>query len=157
MEAELKEQQTFSNASVRIINRGRVLRLLFQEGSMTQLEIKNRLNLSGPTVTQILQFFKEAGLLREGDEIPSSGGRKPRPIEFCYRSFFAVGVEIRRHHVDVQVMDLKGKTEAGTVRRLVFEDSGAYWRQVNDIVRETVGSGPRARSEERRVGKECRL
>ena len=57
MEAELKEQQTFSNASVRIINRGRVLRLLFQEGSMTQLEIKNRLNLSGPTVTQILQFF----------------------------------------------------------------------------------------------------
>lgn len=144
MEAELKEQQTFRNASVRIINRGRVLRLLFQEGSMTQLEIKNRLNLSGPTVTQILQFFKEAGLLREGDEIPSSGGRKPRPIEFCYRSFFAVGVEIRRHHVDVQVMDLKGKTEAGTVRRLVFEDSGAYWRQVNDIVRETVGSGPRA-------------
>ena len=83
MEAELKEQQTFSNASVRIINRGRVLRLLFQEGSMTQLEIKNRLNLSGPTVTQILQFFKEAGLLREGDEIPSSGGRKPRPFEFC--------------------------------------------------------------------------
>ena len=36
---------------------------------MTQLEIKNRLNLSGPTVTQILQFFKEAGLLREGDEV----------------------------------------------------------------------------------------
>ena len=57
MEAELKTQQPFSNVSVRAINRERVLQLLFKEGSMTQLEIKNRLNLSGPTVTQILHFF----------------------------------------------------------------------------------------------------
>ena len=61
MEAELKTQQPFSNVSVRAINRERVLQLLFKEGSMTQLEIKNRLNLSGPTVTQILHFFKEIG------------------------------------------------------------------------------------------------
>ena len=59
MEAELKTQQPFSNVSVRAINRERVLQLLFKEGSMTQLEIKNRLNLSGPTVTQILHFLRK--------------------------------------------------------------------------------------------------
>ena len=57
MEAELKTQQPFSNVSVRAINRERVLQLLFKEGSMTQLEIKNRLNLSGPTVTQICLLY----------------------------------------------------------------------------------------------------
>lgn len=74
MEAELKEQQTFSNASVRIINRGRVLRLLFQEGSMTQLESKNRLNLSGPTVTQILQFLRRRAYCGRGMRFPLRAG-----------------------------------------------------------------------------------
>jgi len=140
MEAELKTQQPFSNVSVRAINRERVLQLLFKEGSMTQLEIKNRLNLSGPTVTKILHFFKEIGLMREGEEIPSSGGRKPRPIEFCYQAFHVAGVEIRRHHVDVQILDLKGNVAEGTVRRLNFEDSDAYWSQVNRIVHEAADS-----------------
>ena len=61
------QEQAVSNMSVRRINRVRVLKLLFRAGSLTQMDIKNQLGLSGPTVTQALQFFTGLGLLREGD------------------------------------------------------------------------------------------
>ncbi len=139
------QEQAVSNMSVRRINRVRVLKLLFRAGSLTQMDIKNQLGLSGPTVTQALQFFTGLGLLREGDEMPSSGGRRPRLIEFCYDAFYSVGVEIRHHHVDIQVIDLRGTVVVGKVYRLVFENTAEYWQRVNALIKETVAAAPVSR------------
>lgn len=136
------QEQAVSNMSVRRINRVRVLKLLFRAGSLTQMDIKNQLGLSGPTVTQALQFFTGLGLLREGDEMPSSGGRRPRLIEFCYDAFYSAGVEIRHHHVDIQVIDLRGTVVVEKVYRLVFENTAEYWRQVNALIKQTVAAAP---------------
>ena len=136
------QEQAVSNMSVRRINRVRVLKLLFRAGSLTQMDIKNQLGLSGPTVTQALQFFTGLGLLREGDEMPSSGGRRPRLIEFRYDAFYSAGVEIRHHHVDVQVIDLRGTVVVGKVYRLVFENTAEYWQRVNVLIKQTVAAAP---------------
>ena len=134
------QDHAVSNMSVRRINRVRVLKLLFRAGSLTQMEIKNQLGLSGPTVTQALQFFTGLGLLREGDEMPSSGGRKPRLIEFCYDAYYSAGVEIRQRHVDIQVIDLRGTVVVGKVYRLPFENTAEYWQHVNALIKATVAS-----------------
>lgn len=139
------QEQAVSNMSVRRINRVRVLKQLFRAGSLTQMDIKNQLGLSGPTVTQALQFFTGLGLLREGDEMPSSGGRRPRLIEFCYDAFYSAGVEIRHHHVDIQVIDLQGTVVVGKVYRLVFENTAEYWQRVNVLIKETVAAAPVSR------------
>ena len=136
------QEQAVSNMSVRRINRVRVLKLLFRAGSLTQMDIKNQLGLSGPTVTQALQFFPGLGLLREGDEMPSSGGRRPRLIEFRYDSIYSAGVEIRHHHVDIQVIDLRGTVVVGKVYRLVFENTAEYWQRVNALIKQTVAAAP---------------
>ena len=136
------QEQAVSNMSVRRINRVRVLKLLFRAGSLTQMDIKNQLGLSGPTVTQALQFFTGLGLLREGDEMPSSGGRRPRLIEFRYDAFYSAGVEIRHHHVDIQVIDLRGTVVVGKVYRLVFENTAEYWERVNALIKQTVAAAP---------------
>lgn len=136
------QEQAVSNMSVRRINRVRVLKLLFRAGSLTQMDIKNQLGLSGPTVTQALQFFTGLGLLREGDEMPSSGGRRPRLIEFRYDAFYSAGVEIRHHHVDIQVIDLRGTVVVGKVYRLVFENTAEYWQRVNALIKQTVAAAP---------------
>ncbi len=136
------QEQAVSNMSVRRINRVRVLKLLFRAGSLTQMDIKNQLGLSGPTVTQALQFFTGLGLLREGDEMPSSGGRRPRLIEFRYDAFYSAGVEIRHHHVDIQVIDLRGTVVVGKVYRLVFENTAEYWQRVNVLIKQTVAAAP---------------
>ena len=136
------QEQAVSNMSVRRINRVRVLKQLFRAGSLTQMDIKNQLGLSGPTVTQALQFFTGLGLLREGDEMPSSGGRRPRLIEFRYDAFYSAGVEIRHHHVDIQVIDLRGTVVVGKVYRLVFENTAEYWQRVNALIKQTVAAAP---------------
>ena len=136
------QEQAVSNMSVRRINRVRVLKLLFRAGSLTQMDIKNQLGLSGPTVTQALQFFTGLGLLREGDEMPSSGGRRPRLIEFRYHAIYSAGVEIRHHHVDIQVIDLRGTVVVGKVYRLVFENTAEYWQRVNALIKQTVAAAP---------------
>ena len=136
------QEQAVSNMSVRRINRVRVLKMLFRAGSLTQMDIKNQLGLSGPTVTQALQFFTGLGLLREGDEMPSSGGRRPRLIEFRYDAFYSAGVEIRHHHVDIQVIDLRGTVVVGKVYRLVFENTAEYWQRVNALIKQTVAAAP---------------
>ena len=98
---ELVASKKVSNISVRLINEQRILQQLYWNGGQTQLTLRNELRLSSPTITQALQAFKEAGLVLEGPEAASSGGRKPRLITFNYSAFHAVGVEIRRHHIAV--------------------------------------------------------
>ena len=71
------------NKDIRSYNRINMLRLLFDEGALTQADIKKRLKLSGPTITQNIQEFMAKGLLQEGSEQESSGGRRPHLIEFC--------------------------------------------------------------------------
>ncbi len=65
MDIKQDNQIIVSNIDVRTANRIRVLQLLFNEENLTQMDIKNRLHLSGPTVTQAVQLFMGAGLVRE--------------------------------------------------------------------------------------------
>lgn len=75
------------NKDIRSYNRINMLRLLFDEGALTQADIKKKLKLSGPTITQNIQEFMAKGLLQEGSEQESSGGRRPHLIEFCYNTW----------------------------------------------------------------------
>ena len=138
MDIKQDNQIIVSNIDVRTANRIRVLQLLFNEENLTQMDIKNRLHLSGPTVTQAVQLFMGAGLVREGKEMPSSGGRKPHLIEFCYDAYHAVGVEIRKHHADICVIDLHGRVTARKVYHILFENNDTYWKQINELIHETM-------------------
>lgn len=129
-----------TNSSLRTSNRKRVFDLLFDAGELTQAEIKERTGLSGPTVTQSLYFFKDRKLFTEGEVQASSGGRKAHAIAFDYQAFYAVGVEIRVHHVDIRIIDLKGKLHSSKVYRLVFANNGKYWDEVNRLVTSQINS-----------------
>lgn len=123
---------------IRSYNRINMLHLLFEEGALTQADIKKRLRLSGPTVTQNIQEFMAKGLLQEGAEQESSGGRRPHLIEFCYNTYHVAGIEIRRHHVDVQVINLHGDTVYAEVKRIAYENTPQYWEQLNLLVKTIV-------------------
>ena len=137
-----RDAGAISSSAVRINNRVRVLRFLHEAGSATQMDIRNTLRLSGPTVTQTLQLFKEIGLLSEGEGMPSQGGRKPRPLVFRYGAYHSVGVEIRRRHVDVRAVDLAGNAVAGETFRLPYTGDEAYWRAVDARVESVLAKRP---------------
>ncbi|MBR0473421.1 MAG: ROK family protein [Erysipelotrichaceae bacterium] len=117
--------------SLKTINMQNIFELVYKEGSLLQNEIRDRSGLSGPTVSACLQYFRKVGVFIEGEELASSGGRKPRLIAFNYGFSYAVGIEIRMNHVDIRILNLKGEVVAGNVYRLAFKHEAAYWSQVS--------------------------
>lgn len=120
--------------SLRLLNLSRILNLVYSAGSLTQAKIKERSNLSGPTVIQCIQYYKEKGIFYEGKALASSGGRKPTLICFNYNYRYAVGVEIRRHHIDVSIINLKGECIAFKTEKIVFEQSNEYVKKISNLV-----------------------
>ena len=127
-----------NTSSLRLLNLYKVVSLLYQAGSMTQAQIKTESGLSGPTVIQCIQHFKEKGAFYEGKALASSGGRKPTLICFDYNYRYAVGVEIRRHHVDISIMNLKGECIATRTERLIFEQSREHLQAIGRIIDELI-------------------
>ena len=124
--------------SLRLLNFSKIIELVYTKGSITQAQIKEQTGLSGPTVIQCIQHFKEKGVFYEGKALASSGGRKPTAICFNYDYRYAIGVEIRRHHVDVAVMNLKGECIASKTERLVFEQSKEHLDAIGRIIDELI-------------------
>ncbi len=117
-------------------NLQRVFQLLYWEKELTQQEIKESLQLSSPTINQALQNLRKSGMIENGSEEKSSGGRKARRIAFNYKSAFSVGVEIRRHHIEIVVIQLDGICVANVVKELDFNNNEKYWKKINSYIKE---------------------
>jgi len=129
---------TANSTSLRLLNLNKVLNQVYAAGSLTQAKIKEKSHLSGPTAIQCIQFFKEKGIFYEGKALASSGGRKPTLICFNYNYRYAVGIEVRSHHIDVAIVNLKGECVILKTVRLPFEQSSAYLKEVSRIVDELI-------------------
>ncbi len=117
--------------SLKTINMKTVFDLLYQEGSLSQTEIRERTGLSGPTVSACLQYFRKNDIFIDGKELASSGGRKPRLVTFNYNIRYAVGIEIRKNHIDICILNMKGKLISNNTHRVSFSHDEAYWNKVS--------------------------
>lgn len=132
--------------AVKHINETRILQLLYRRGELTQIELKQELNLSSPTIIQAVQGFRKMGILVDGEAMESSGGRKPRKIAFKYDALHAVGVEIRRHHIEIVVVDLKGCVVSSRTLRLNYENTSEYWTAINNYIKDLLRELPQVRT-----------
>ncbi len=98
--------------SIKLANRKVILDLLLQERILTKQEISERTGFSFPTVSNSIGSLLQQGLVREAGTADSTGGRKPKLIEFNPNSRFAFGVTIQgqgirvvRSNIDMQIVD----------------------------------------------------
>ena len=98
--------------SIKLANRKVILDLLLQERILTKQEIRERTGFSFPTVSSSINGLLQQGLVREAGTADSTGGRKPKLIEFNPNSRFAFGVTIQgqairvvRTNIDMQIVD----------------------------------------------------
>ena len=122
--------------AIKKANLQRVFQLLYWEKELTQQEIKENLQLSSPTINQALQNLRQIGIIENGSEEKSSGGRKARRIAFNYKRTYSVGVEIRRHHIEIVVIQLDGTCVSSVVKKLNFSNTAKYWEQINNWVKD---------------------
>ena len=125
-----------NNLSVRRRNRQAVLKILYQNQTMTRKDIADRLGLSFPTVTQILSELEDEGLVRTIGQQASTGGRRAFLNAIVTDSRAAVGLSLSMHWVELVLMNLSRAAVATEEHRIIFENTPAYWQTVVSLVEE---------------------
>jgi predicted NBD/HSP70 family sugar kinase len=86
-----------------------VLRLIWQERTISRAEIARRADLSRSTVSEIVGAILPSGLVTEGGPGESLGGRRPIMLHFEDDACAILGVEMGASHVAVALTNLRGR------------------------------------------------
>lgn len=93
-------------AETRRTNRRLILDILRREGPRSRVELRHATGLSGAAVTMLITDLMDDGLVFEGDQQKSSGGRRPVSIQIDYASRYSIGVKVMSHSVEAVLTDL---------------------------------------------------
>lgn len=85
-----------------------VLEFIWHHRQVSRAEIARTLGMSRSTVSDLVGRLLETGLVAEGAEGPSRGGRPPTLIVFQDDAHVILGVDMGATHVSVAVTDLRG-------------------------------------------------
>jgi predicted NBD/HSP70 family sugar kinase len=106
----MRERSEGSLASLRRLNRRRVINALRQHGRISRAEIARRTGLSRSTVSSLVSDLQSDGLVVEREEPGAAhgehGGRPPILLSFDASAGAAVGIDFGHSHVRVAVADL---------------------------------------------------
>ncbi len=113
------------------INKISIINYIYSSSGVTQQMIAKRLNISMPTVIQNLKELRGKNLLVETTTLESSGGRRPRLIEYNYNSYNSIGIMIRPKKYVIVLLNLKGEVKTSASYKCKFENTSKYWKNIN--------------------------
>lgn len=122
------------NADIKRVNRGKILKYLLDNGSASRQELVQNLELSLPTVIQIVKELMERGLVTEVGEYNSTGGRKAKVLGVSKGLYFAVGAEITKHSLQLVLVDMNHDVLDAQRFRYPYEDTTAYYIGIGERV-----------------------
>jgi len=85
-----------------------ILSLLGRAGPMSRADVARELDISPPTVTQVVKRLLDQGLVEELDHGPSRGGRRGQLLGLVGTSARAVGVKVATDHLAIVEARLDG-------------------------------------------------
>ncbi|MFW6030903.1 MAG: ROK family protein [Halanaerobiales bacterium] len=97
-------QRTIRNHNYRLI-----LKLIKNDGPISRAELAKKANVSGPTVSKIIDHFMELELVKEGKPTESSGGRKPIPLIFNSSAGYVLGIDVGGTNIKAALANLDGE------------------------------------------------
>jgi predicted NBD/HSP70 family sugar kinase len=101
-----------SASLMRRLNRSAILDLIREEGTIARTQIGRRLSLSLPTVMRIVADLIEAGLVVDGGDTESTGGRPRALLKFNGRAAAVVGIDLGGTQMFGSLADLGGNIQA---------------------------------------------
>ncbi len=126
-------------------NSDNVYALFFKQDVVSKPQIGKTLGLSNPTVIANVAALLDAGLIKKASTFASQGGRPAVGYSLVSDAKTAVGVEIRRHHLCIAEVDLKGCIIKSARHRLNCAASAEYAEELVKKVSEFIESLPRGR------------
>src|SRR5829696_5445331 len=138
----MRERSEGSLASLRRLNRGRVIDALREHGMVSRADIARRTGLSRSTVSSLVSELQSDGLVVEREEPGAAhgeqGGRPPILLAFDASAGAALGIDFGHSHVRVAVSDLSSNILA---ERAATMDTDHAARHGLDVALELIGAG----------------
>lgn len=132
--------QKIINNEIRQKNRTGIFSLFRHHAQLSRQDIVGALDLSLPTVTHNLEELKREGLITQTGSIGNTGGRRARAYSLIANARTAIGLDITRHHVTAVAVDLQGTIIASRRRRLDFERTDEYYKELGAMVQQIVAA-----------------
>ncbi len=123
-----------NNREVKRINRNLVFRYINSQEKTSKPDIAKTLNLSIPTIMQMVNELKADGLLAEVGEYASTGGRKATAISSIKHLYYAVGIDITQNHIGFVLTDLSGNVKGHKRIQCEYKDMPSYYMQLKEQV-----------------------
>ncbi|MHB0875169.1 MAG: ROK family transcriptional regulator [Anaerolineae bacterium] len=122
---------------IREYNRWLVANLLRREGPLSRVDIAQRLGLSAPAVSRIVETLIGEGYVQEIGLGPASVGRRPRLLQVRADAGTALAIDLRRvTQVEVGIVDIMGNLHASRRRDLPSLDPEAVVATIGDLADE---------------------
>ena len=120
----------FSGRDIRLKNKMRVLRHIYQRGSATKQQLAEALGMSLPTVLQNIKELTSEGLIRPSGPLQSTGGRKAMALAPVENARLSVGVGVWKHHIELLLLDLSGREVRMARHPLSYRSHPQYYRDL---------------------------
>jgi len=110
-------------------------------GSSTIPDLSAFSGISIPKTTSMVNELIEDGLLAEQGKIDSTGGRRASIFGLVASSCYFLGVDVRRYHINIGLLDFK-KSTVRIDERIPFEltNTEAAYQQLIGIIRQFIDS-----------------
>jgi N-acetylglucosamine repressor len=137
---------------IRAINRALVLQLIRLEGPISRAAIARATGLTQVTVGTITAALMAHGLVDEGAQAPSTGGRPGTLVHLVPHSYFAIGMKVMETHIVGAVTDLEAGAVAEADLPIGDTDPVSVVKAISQLVDLLIGRAGTARSKILGVG-----
>ena len=127
-------------AMLKVNNKRKILEYIYSLKKTTPYMIAEKLNLSRPTIAQILKELTEDQLVCMGGFAQSTGGRKANMYVFNASGKIAIGLELVIDHFEMIAVDLYADMLKYERVSLPFLNSDDYYAKVADSVNAFIAS-----------------
>lgn len=104
---DLREENISGVAFKNFELKKRIIGYFATVGNATIPDLAKEINLSVPKVTTLLNELTSEGLARDYGKLDSTGGRRPSLYGLASESGFFLGVEVKRTHINIGLLDFK--------------------------------------------------
>jgi len=125
-----------NNSEVKKINKNNVFRYINCREHASKPDIANALDLSTPTILQIVNELIAEGYVIEVGEYASTGGRKATAIATVKEISKALGIDITQNHISLVLTDLSGEVLNHKRIYYPFYDEEDYYKELGMFVNE---------------------
>lgn len=118
------------------LNNRAVFELIAKEGPQSRVGISDKLQLSRPSVSRIVEGLLQSALVEEGDTIASKAGRRQVLLDINPHAGTVVGIDLRVSKVRLMISDLRGRPLGRIEESTNLHDLSDLLEQIVRLVRQ---------------------